>query len=109
MAAHRAGTKWTLFDLAELGDPRVLDLAREEIATGNPDQRHAQLLGHMGDPAAIPLLREMYAKTRGHDRIQTFLAMEEIGAEDLDVFLRDAANDPDKDVREWAARRLAAQ
>ena len=51
----------------------------------------------------------MYPKTRGGDRIQTFLALEEIGAEDLDVFLRDALNDPEDNVRYWAAQRLAAQ
>ena len=50
VVAHRAGAKWTLFDLAELGDSRVFDLAREKIA-GNPDERLASLLGRMGDPA----------------------------------------------------------
>jgi hypothetical protein len=109
IATFRAGRIWTLGDLAELGDnSRVFDIAREAIDSDKALQPVAQLLGHMGDPAAIPLLRELYAKTRGYARVQTLQALEEIGAEDLEAFLRDALTDPDDHVRNWASRRLAA-
>jgi HEAT repeat protein len=62
----------------------------------------------MGDPAAIPLLREMYPNTAGYARTQTLLALEEIGAGDLDVVLTDALNDPDDRVRDRAAVSIGA-
>jgi hypothetical protein len=52
----RANGTWTLGNLAELGDPRVVGLAREAIDAGKVDQRIPELLGRMGGSDSLRLL-----------------------------------------------------
>ena len=73
VSTFRTAGKWTLDDLAELGDPRVFDLARWPV------------------------------------RLQALSGLEQCHAEDVDELLRDALTDEDENVRNWAARRLAAR
>src|SRR5262249_3513118 len=102
VSTFRASGTWTLDDLAELGDPRVFDLADECIEAGKLCQDVARLLGHMAAPEGLPLLRELYWSSAGSVRAQTLVALEQSHAEDLDQFLQDALGDEDENVRNWA-------
>ena len=109
VSTFRASGTWTLDDLAELGDPRVLDLAREAYEAGNFRQDVARLLGQMAVPESLPLLREMYWGSSGSVRAQTLMALELTRAEDVDEFLEDAVSDDNENVRNWARYRLDAR
>lgn len=100
---------WSLYTLADLGDPRVIDLARQAVETGTHGHHVAVLLGQMAVPESLPLLRELYRRSAGAARLQALKSMEHLGAEDLDEFLRDALRDDDEAVRGWAGQRLDAR
>lgn len=110
VATFRTTGKWTLDDLAELGDPRVFELAREAVEAGPLRQSVARLLGQMAAPEGLPLLREIYRTSEEWAfRLQALSALEQSQAGDIDELLRDALGDDDENVRSWAERRLAAR
>ena len=110
VSTFRTEGTWTLDDLAELGDPRVFDLAREAIESGPYRQSVARLLGQMAVPESLPLLREIYSSSAEWVvRLQALSALEQAHAEDADELLQDALGDDDENVRNWARRRLAAR
>jgi hypothetical protein len=109
-STFRTSGTWTLDNLAELGDTRVFELARECVESGRFCQDVARLLGQMAAPEGLPLLRELYrSNAEWVVRVQTLGALEQAHAEDLDEFLHDALNDEDENVRSWASGRLAAR
>ena len=97
--SHRG---FTLVELAEIEDPRAEELARQAVDTGKPDQRAVELLGKLGNPANIPLLRNLYWNSQGGLRAQTLMALDELGAPDLDDILRDALASDYEPLRYWA-------
>jgi hypothetical protein len=100
--AYVSGSRYTLGDLAELGDPRAEQLARQRIEEGKADQVVVQLLGKLGNRANIPLLRELYWASEGALRAQTLMALDELGAPDLNDILQNALASDDEPLRYWA-------
>jgi hypothetical protein len=101
-----SGRRYTLNDLAELGDPRAEEFARRSVETGRPQLVAIQLLGKLGNQANIPLLLDLYWKSLGAVRAQTLMALDELDAPDLDDLLRDALASDDESLRSWARWRF---
>lgn len=126
--AVRAGEVQHLPQLAELGDPRAAELAREVLdsdvvlrrlmakvggpgATDQADRGRiiyaARVLAKLRDPAAVEPLRRAYERAAAPDaRIAALSALLACGAEDArSLVAHAAATDPDEQVRQWASRQ----
>ena len=108
--AFRSGRSFSLGLLAEIDDPRALELAVDALEDGSEDTRIPPLLGQIGDPQAIPALQRAYGSgTIWTMRAAALSALEALGDPDAGLLLRDAAHSPDADLRRWATARLAGR
>jgi hypothetical protein len=106
--AFQSGRSFTLGLLAEIADPRAIELALAELQAGSEDTRIPPLLGNLGDPEAIPVLRKTYADSSTWTmRAAALGALRRLGAEGADELLSQAAEDSDAKLRAWARRALA--
>ena len=102
-----SGRSFTLGLLAEVGDPRAVELGRARLQAGSEDTRIPAVLGQMGDPDSIPVLRETYARSeRWAMRAAALGALMRLGADDAAELLAQAASDDDADLRRWATWKL---
>jgi len=102
-----SGRSFTLGLLAEVGDPRAVELGRARLQAGSEDTRIPAVLGQMGDPDSIPVLRETYGRSeRWAMRAAALGALMRLGADDAAELLAQAASDDDADLRRWATWKL---
>ena len=105
--AFLSGRAFTLYDLAEIADPRAVELGVKAIAEGTADGRVAELFRRLGDPEHIPAVERLHDQSDGWDRVQALVALEQLGADDIEQLLQADAKASDENVRSWARRRIS--
>jgi hypothetical protein len=111
VARVREGKPYWLLALAEIGDPRVGELAFGTLLDPTVrefDKRSwARPLGLLGDPAFVPDLRRAYDQARLYAlRIELLQALRLCGDPDLGATLRAIAGDPGDEAHAYAVRQL---
>lgn len=102
-----SGRSFTLHLLAEVGDPRAGELGRAALQAGSENTQIPAVLGWIGDPDSIPVLRETYARSeRWAMRAAALGALMRLGAGDAGELLAEAASGADADLRNWATWKL---
>jgi hypothetical protein len=111
-AEARYGNRVRLVHLAEIGDPRVPELAFAHLL--DPDVTEANKVGwpsplaEIGDPAFVPGLRRVYETAIGTAlRIHLLSALRCCGDPDIESLLRAAAAEPDEQLSRWATHTLS--